>query len=182
MSTIQHSGSPYALGLCNIFYVHCSLVLFASEAHGICEFCLANSASQDSRVSFVQDSIWIYLFFMVTWTYFTLFVGEISNLRGTLYCGSNTRWRTSSFFGSLGFFLLLGFCSIATYYFDTGCQFSFNLGLWIGEILAVTLVNCVLGIQFSLKFTLALVFYLALLIGLSFGIPGFPESDLGGFW
>ena len=130
--------SPYALGLCDIFYVHCSLVLFASEAHGICEFCLANSASQDSRVSFVQDSIWIYLFFMVTWTYFTLYVGEISILRGTLYCGSNTRWRTSSFFGSLGFFLLLGFCSIATYYFDTGCQFSFNFGLWIGEILAVT--------------------------------------------
>ena len=81
--------SPYALGLCDIFYVHCSAVLFASEAHGICQFCLANSASQDSRVSFVQDSIWIYLFFMVTWTYFTLYVGEISILRGTLYYGQH---------------------------------------------------------------------------------------------
>ena len=130
--------SPYALGLCDIFYVHCSLVLFASEAHGICEFCLANSASQDSRVSLVQDSIWIYLFFMVIWTYFTLYVGEISILRGTLYYGSNTRWRTSSFYGSLGFILLLCFCSIATYYFGTGCQFSSNFGLWFGEILAVT--------------------------------------------
>ena len=89
--------------------------------------------------------------------------------------------------GTLPFLEVWGFPSskllfIATYYFDTSCQFSFNLGLWIGEILAVTLVNCVLGIQFSLKFTLALVFYLALLIGLSFGIPGFPESDWGGFW
>ena len=43
--------SPYALGLCDIFYVHCSLVLFTPEAHGICEFCLTNSASQVSRVS-----------------------------------------------------------------------------------------------------------------------------------
>ena len=88
--------------------------------------------------------------------------------------------------GPLPFLKVWGFpssklLSIATYYFDTSCQFSFNLGLWIGEVVAVTLVNCVLGIQFSLKFTLALVFYLALLIGLSFGIPGFPESDLGGF-
>ena len=27
------------------FYVHCDLVLFASEAHGICEICLTDSAS-----------------------------------------------------------------------------------------------------------------------------------------
>ena len=38
--------SPYSLGLYDIFfYVHCGLVLFASEAHGICEICLANLAS-----------------------------------------------------------------------------------------------------------------------------------------
>ena len=148
------------LCLCTIFYVHYTTLMphgksicFRAMWHFLCSlqfgslhtwgswhmWVLPNKLSFSGFQGFlVQDSIWIYLFFMVTWTYFTLYVGEISILRGTLYCGSNTRWRTSSFFGSLGFFLLLGFCSIATYYFDTGCQFSFNFGLWIGEILAVT--------------------------------------------
>ena len=46
---------------------------------------------------------------------------------------SNIRWRSSSFYGSLGFILLLCFWSTATYYFGICCQFSSNFGLWIGE-------------------------------------------------
>ena len=51
---------------------------------------------------------------------------------------SNIRRRSSFIYGSLGFILLLCFCSTATYYFGICCQFSSNFGLWFGEILAVT--------------------------------------------
>ena len=80
--------------------------------------------------------------FMVIWTYSlsmlvkSLFWG--GHYTTTTDNGSNTRWGSSSFYGSLGFILILCFCSIATYYFGIGCQFSSNFGLWIGEILAVT--------------------------------------------
>ena len=87
--------SPYSLVLIWYFYVHCDLALFASEAHGICEICLTNSASQDS-----WDSLWIYLFRIPYGStcslyghmdLFTLYVGEISILRGTLYYNNRQR-------------------------------------------------------------------------------------------
>ena len=42
---------------------------------------------------------------------------------------SNIRRRSSFIYGSLGFILLLCFCSTATYYFGICCQFSSNFGL-----------------------------------------------------
>ena len=129
--------SPYALGLCDIFYVHCSLVLFAPEAHGICEFCLTNSASQVSRVSLSRIP---YGSTCSLWSH-----GSISHsmLVKSLAWGGHCTAAATLDEGPLPFLEVWGFpssklLSIATYYFDTSCQFSFNLGLWIGEILAVT--------------------------------------------
>ena len=114
----------------------------------------------------VQDSIWIYLFSLwpygpirsllhcvSLWYYYTVepsphaqrarpvrSAGWGCSLLEVATTGnySNIRRRSSSFYGSLGFILLLCFWSTATYYFAICCQFSSNFGLWIGGILAVT--------------------------------------------
>ena len=67
---------------------------------------------------------------------------------------SNIRWRSSSFYGSLGFILLLCFWSTATYYFGICCQFSSNFRLWrnIGsDFWVLGIVSC--GYNFPFKFT-----------------------------
>ena len=162
------------------FYVHCDLVLFASEAHGICEFCLTNSASQDSWVS-----LWIYLFrFPYGSTcslyghmdLFTLYVGEISILRGTLYYNNRQRqqhqmkvlfllWKFRIHPSSM----LLFYCYLLLWHW-----LSIQFQLWtldwrdIGSNFWLIVSQ---GYNFPFKFTLVLLFCLALLIRLSSGIP-----------
>ena len=173
--------SPYYSVLIWYFYVHCDLALFPSEAHGsICEICLTNSASQDS-----WDSLWIYLFRIPYGStcslyghidLFTLCVGEISILRGTLYYNNRQRqqhqmkvlfllWKFRIHPSSM----LLFYCYLLLWHW-----LSIQFQLWtldwrdIGSNFWLIVSQ---GYNFPFKFTLVLLFCLALLIRLSSGIP-----------
>ena len=67
--------SPYSSEFIWHFYVHSSLALLGSEAQqSLCEICPTSLATFLGFLRFfmdllVQDSIWIYLFFMAIWTY-----------------------------------------------------------------------------------------------------------------
>ena len=89
-------GSPYSSELIWYFYVHCNLALLGSEAQeSLCEICPTSLATFLGFLRFfmdllVQDSIWIYLFFMAIWTYLLSLFWEGGSLHYSLHCDSTT--------------------------------------------------------------------------------------------
>ena len=132
------------------FHNHCKLALLGSEAQwSICEFCPTSLAGflGFHRNLLVQDSIWIYLFGTVSHYGYTVEPSpHAQRARPVQSAGwgcslvevattsnySNIRWRSPFIYGSLGFILLLCFCSTTTYYFGICCQFSLILTVTFG--------------------------------------------------
>ena len=151
--------SPYSSEFIWHFYVHCSLALVGSEAQqSLCEICPTSLATFLGFLRFfmdllVQDSIWIYLFFMAIWTYLLSLFWEGGSLHYSLHCDSTTLLNQApSPKGSAGAVCWLGVFSVRGSDNEQLQQHQGRIIFLLGQLgyCQYLLEIFVLGIQFTL--------------------------------
>ena len=152
-------GKPIFLRVYMLFYVHSSLALLGSEAQqSLCEICPTSLATFLGFLRFfmdllVQDSIWIYLFFMAIWTYLLSLFWDGGSLYYSLHCDSTTLLNQApSLKGSAGTVCWLGVFSVRGSDNKQLQQHQGRIIFLLGQLgyCQYPLQICVLGIHFIL--------------------------------